>query len=126
MADLPEERGAVEPSADDFEQTLASLPNPELLGAVDLVLLELERRLLRYARSGHELLDMANEGLVLAVRAAARLGQAQSSAAHAAAHLQVLGVGDWSPTSTQPGWADDPRAIAERDEPDEPGYAAEN
>src|SRR3954447_23016701 len=118
MTDPPDEGRGVQPPADDFEQTLAALSNPELLGAVDLVLLELERRLLRYARSGHELLDMANEGLVLAVRAAARLGQAQSSAAHAAAHLQVLGVGDWSPTSTQPGWADDPRAIAEGDEPE--------
>ncbi len=118
MTDTPDELGGAESPVYDFEQALSSLPNPDLLAAVDLVLLELERRLLRYARSGHEFLDMANEGLVLAVRAAARLGQAQSSAAHAAAHLQVVGVGDWSPTSTQPGWSDDPRAIAEHEEPE--------
>ena len=105
-----------EPPLHDFEQALASLPNAELLQALDLILLELERRLLRYARTGHELLEMADEGLVLAVRAAARLGQAQSSAAHTAGHLQVVGIGEWSPTSTQPGWSDDPRATAEGEE----------
>ena len=100
----------------DFEEALGALPNGELLTALDLVLLELERRLLRYARTGHELLEMADEGLVLAVRAGARLGQAQSSAAHTAGHLQVVGIGDWSPTSTQPGWSNDPRSTAEGDE----------
>jgi hypothetical protein len=106
-----------EPPLHAFEQALAPLPNADLLRALDLVLLELERRLLRYARTGHEIQHMADEGLVLAVRAAARLGQAQSSAAHTAGHLQVVGVGDWSPTSTQPGWSDDPRATAEGEEP---------
>ena len=100
-----------------FEQALASFPNPELLAALDLVLVELERRLLRYARRGHELLEMADEGLVLAVRAAARLAQAQSSAAHTTGHLQVVGVGTWTPTSTQPGWSDDPRVTEGGDEP---------
>ena len=101
----------------DFEEALEALPNAELLTALDLVLLELERRLLRYARTGHELLEMADEGLVLAVRAGARLGQAQSSAAHTAGHLQVVGIGEWSPTSTQPGWSNDPRATSEGEEP---------
>jgi len=32
-----------------------------------------------------------------------------SAAAHAAGHLQILGVGDWAPRSTNPGWADDAR-----------------
>jgi hypothetical protein len=109
--------GEGEPSLDAFEQALAPLPNADLLAALDLVLLELEQRLLRYARTGHELQEMADEGLVLAVRAGARLGQAQSSAAHTAGHLQVVGVGGWSPTSTQPGWSDDPRVTAEGDEP---------
>ncbi len=88
---------------------LAERSNEELLAMLDAVLLELERRLLRYARSGPEILDMADEGLVLSVRAGARLRQAQSSAAHAASHLQVLGIGDWRPRSTNPGWSDDPR-----------------
>jgi hypothetical protein len=118
MAETPNETNGPEAPLPDFEKALASLPNAELLNALDLVLLELERRLLRYARTGHELLEMADEGLVLAVRAAARLGQAQSSAAHTAGHLQVVGIGEWSPTSTQPGWSDDPRATAEGEEPD--------
>jgi exonuclease VII small subunit len=117
MSDTPDQTSGQEPQLDDFEQVLASLPNGELLTALDLVLLELERRLLRYARTGHELLEMADEGLVLAVRAGARLGQAQSSAVHTAGHLQVVGVGEWSPTSTQPGWSDDPRATGEGEEP---------
>src|SRR3954447_25295926 len=100
----------------DYASALASLPNDELLAALDLALLELEKRLLRYAQSGHELREMADEGLVLSVRAAARLGQAQSSAAHTAGHLQIVGVGDWQPTSTQPDWNDDPRAASEGDE----------
>src|SRR3990170_8709731 len=108
----PDQMSGQEQPLHAFEQALASLPNAELLRTLDLVLLELERRLLRYAQTGHELLEMADEGLVLAVRAAARLGQAQSSAAHTAGHLQVVGIGDWSPTSTQPGWSDDPRATA--------------
>jgi hypothetical protein len=95
--------------------TLASLPNAELLGALDRVLLELERRLLRYARIGPELLEMANEGLVLAVRAGARLGQAQSSAVHAASHLQVVGIGEWTPSTTNPSWSDDPRITTDEE-----------
>lgn len=103
--------GGGEPKRDltDFREAVADLPNAELLTALDLVLLELEKRLLHYARLGPELLEMADEGLVLAVRSAARLRQAQSSASHAAGHLQVVGVGDWSPKSTNPGWGDDPR-----------------
>ena len=99
--------------ADEVRHLVADIPNDELLAALDTVLLELERRLLRYARIGHEILEMADEGLVLAVRAGARLGQAQSSTTHAAGHLQVIGVGDWKPTSTRPGWGDDPRVADE-------------
>jgi hypothetical protein len=116
VADGPDETSAPEPSVRAFEDALSSLPNAELLAALDRVLLELERRLLHYARAGHEFLDMADEGLVLAVRSAARLGQAQSSAGHTASHLQIVGVGDWNPTSTQPGWSDDPRATSDEDE----------
>ncbi len=93
----------------DLPQALATLSNPELLSALDLTLLELERRLLRYAQRGPELLEMADEGLVLAVKARARLGQALSSAQHAEGHLQVVGVGEWKPTSTRPAWNTDPR-----------------
>ena len=93
----------------DFEQALSNLSNPELLNALDLALLELERRLYRYAHVGPELLEMADEGLVLAARAGARLGQALSSAQHAEGHLQIVGVGDWTPTSTRPAWNTDPR-----------------
>lgn len=101
----------VEPSSGvgDLGAVLADLPNPELLSALDLVLVELERRLLRYARIGGELLPMADEGLLLAVRAGARLRQAQSAASHTAGHLQVVGIGEWSPSSTSPGWSDDRR-----------------
>ncbi len=52
---------------------------------------------------------MADEGLVLAVRSRARLGQALSSAQHAEGHLQIVGVGEWKPTSTRPGWNTEPR-----------------
>ncbi len=93
----------------DFEQVLSNLSNPELLSALDLALLELERRLYRYAHVGPELLEMADEGLVLAARAGARLGQALSSAQHTEGHLQIVGVGDWSPTSTRPAWNTDAR-----------------
>ena len=44
------------------------------LGVLDIALLELERRPYRYAHLDPELLEMADEGLVLAVRARARLG----------------------------------------------------
>ena len=93
----------------DFEQALTALSNAELLSALDLALLELEKRLLRYARVGPEVVEMADEGLVLAVRARARLGQALSSAQHAEGHLQIVGVGEWSPTSTRPTWNTEPR-----------------
>jgi hypothetical protein len=96
-------------SEPSFEETVAALPNPELLSLLDRILLELERRLFRYAQKGAEIQDMADEGLVLAMRAGARLRQAQSAASHTAGHLQVVGVGDWSPSSTNPGWNDDRR-----------------
>jgi hypothetical protein len=101
------------PTLAAFREAIASLPNEELLTALDLVLLELEKRLLRYARIGPDLLEMADEGLVLAVRAGARLRQAESSAAHAMAHLQVVGVGGWAPRSTRPSWDQDPRVTDE-------------
>lgn len=82
---------------------------------LDQVLFELENRLLRYARGSGDILAMADEGLVLSVRAGARLRQALSSATHATGHLQVLGVGQWSPRSTNPGWSDDPRVTGEQD-----------
>lgn len=56
---------------------------------------------------------MADEGLLLASRAQARLGQALSAAGHTEAHLQVVGVGEWNPTSTHPSWEDEPRLTEE-------------
>ena len=94
-----------------LNEELPELSNEELLSVLDVVLLETERRLLRYAQQGHEIRDMADEGLVLAVRAGARLKQAQSATMHATGHLQVLGVGGWTPRSTNPGWDADPRVI---------------
>src|SRR5918994_4135588 len=88
----------------DFQQALSDLSNPDLLSALDLALLELEKRLFRYAKVGPELLEMADEGLVLAARAKARLGQALSAGQHTEGHLQVVGVGEWEPTSTRPAW----------------------
>jgi hypothetical protein len=105
---------------DGLPAGLAECSNEELLAALDAVLLELERRLLRYARSGAEIVDMADEGLVLAVRSGARVRQTQSASAHAAGHLQTLGVGDWSPRSTNPGWSDDPRVTGQDAPPDGP------
>jgi hypothetical protein len=93
----------------DFREELPALTNAQLLAALDLVLLELEKRLLKYARSGHSLMEMADEGLLLAARASARISQASSAAAHTAGHLQVVGVGEWNPRSTDPAWNDDPR-----------------
>jgi hypothetical protein len=100
----------------DFEEALSNLTNAELLRALDLTLLELEKRLYRYAHIGPELLQMADEGLVLAARAGARLGQAISSAEHAQGHLQIVGVGEWEPTSTVPTWDTDPRLSEEEEE----------
>jgi hypothetical protein len=71
--------------------------------------LELETRLFRYAKAGAELLEMAAEGLVLAARAKARLGQSLSAAQHTEGHLQVVGVGEWPPISTRPAWNAEPR-----------------
>jgi hypothetical protein len=68
-----------------------------------------------YAKVGPELLEMADEGLVLATRAKARLGQALSAAQHTGGHLQVVGVGDWQPTSTRPSWNAEPRLTQEED-----------
>jgi hypothetical protein len=97
----------------DFQQALSNLSNPELLSALDLALLELEKRLFRYAKVGPELLEMADEGLVLAAKAKARLGQALSAAQHAEGHLQIVGVGEWKPTSTRPSWNAEPRLTQE-------------
>jgi hypothetical protein len=103
----------------DFPQALSNLSNPELLSALDLTLLELEKHLYRYAKVGPELLEMADEGLVLAARAKARLGQALSAAQHTEGHLQVVGVGDWQPTSTRPSWNTEPRLTEEQQEEEE-------
>ena len=112
MVPEPNEREPAEPNNPpfaDYREVLSTLPNAELLNALDLTLLELEKRLYRYAHLGPELLAMAEEGLVLAVRARARLGQGLSSAQHAEGHLQLVGVGEWKPTSTRPSWDTDPR-----------------
>ena len=111
MAAEPNEREPFGPEGPvpEFEEALSTLTNPELLSALDLALLELEKRLYRYAHLGPEVLAMADEGLVLAVRARARLGQALSSAQHTEGHLQLVGVGEWKPTSTRPSWDTDPR-----------------
>jgi hypothetical protein len=119
MVPEPNDRDPLESNelpAPDYEQALSNLSNAELLSALDLALLELEKRLYRYAHVGPELLEMADEGLVLAVRAKARLGQALSSAQHTEGHLQLVGVGEWSPTSTRPSWDTDPRLSEEEDE----------
>jgi hypothetical protein len=101
----------------DLMGVIADLPNEDFLAVLDRVLLELEKRLYRYARVGAEVHQMADEGLVLAARSAARLGQAQSAAGHAQGHLQLVGVGDWKPTGTRPAWNQDPRVTGEGSEP---------
>jgi hypothetical protein len=106
---LPTVSGEGEAPELSFEQTVSAMPNPELLDLLDRVLLELERRLFRYAQKGAEIQEMADEGLVLAMRAGARLRQAQSAASHTVGHLQVVGVGEWRPSATNPGWSDDER-----------------
>lgn len=80
MAPNPDEREPLESKrpVPDFQQAHSDLSNPELLSALDLTLLELERRLYRYAHEGEEIMDMADEGLLLASRARARLEQALS------------------------------------------------
>jgi hypothetical protein len=112
MVPEPHEHEPLEPTP-DFRQALSNLSNRDLLSALDLTLLELERRLYRYAHEGEEIIDMADEGLLLASRAQARLGQALSAAGHTEAHLQVVGVGEWNPTSTHPSWEDEPRLTEE-------------
>jgi hypothetical protein len=57
----PKEEPKGEP-VPNFEQALSNLSNPELLSALDLAFLELEKRLFRYAKVGPELLEMADEG----------------------------------------------------------------
>ena len=118
MASEPNEREPFGPDGPvpDFEEALSNLTNAELLSALDLALLELEKRLYRYAHVGPELLEMADEGLVLAARAGARLGQAISAAQHAEGHLQIVGVGEWNPTSTRPAWNTDPRLGQEEED----------
>ena len=54
-----------------------------------------------------------DEGLVLAVRAKARLGQALSASQHTEGHLQAVG-GEWQPTSTRPSWNAEPRSLVLR------------
>ncbi len=115
MVPVPDERKPLEPEepTPDLRQALTNLSNRDLLSTLDLTLLELERRLYRYAHEGTELIDMADEGLLLASRSHARLGQALSAAEHAEGHLQLVGVGEWNPTSTRPSWEDEPRLTEE-------------
>jgi hypothetical protein len=112
---LPEPGASPEPS-EPFSAALRELLNADLLANLDLLLVELERRLYRYAVSGPELIHIADEGLLLAVRARARLGQALASAQHAERHLQVVGVGGWQPTGPGLAWNADPRIV--EDDPD--------
>lgn len=118
MVPEPNEREPLEPKepVPDFEKALSNLSNPELLRALDLTLLELEKRLSRYAHVGAEVLEMADEGLLLAVRARARLGQALSSAQHTEGHLQIVGVGEWKPTSIRPAWNTEPRLSEDKED----------
>ena len=51
------------PPVPGFTEALNVLSNPELLSALDLTLLELEKRLLSYARGGPEVLAMADGGI---------------------------------------------------------------
>jgi hypothetical protein len=101
----------------DFQRALSNLSNPELLSALNLALLRLEKRLFRYAKVGPEVLEIADEGLVLAARSKARLGQSFSAAQHIEGHLQVVGVGEWRPTSARPAWNAEPR-LTHEDEDD--------
>ena len=74
----------------------------EVLSALGLALLKLERRLYRYAHTGPELLEMADEGLGLAARARAKLRQVLSSAQHTQGHLQVMGWASGAPSPPAP------------------------
>ena len=54
MSSEPNELGPVGPDKlpyADFREVLSALPNAELLNALDLTLLELEKRLYRYAQT---------------------------------------------------------------------------
>lgn len=106
-------------SAHEAQPHVSELANGDLLATLDVVLLEIERRLLHYARSGAEIQAMADEGLVMATRTSARLRQAQSAAAHTAGHLQVVGIGGWHPNTINPGWSDDDRVTGS--DPDDQG-----
>jgi hypothetical protein len=115
---IPDEREPLEPkrSVPDFQRALSDLSNSELLSALDLTLLELERRLYRYAHEGEEIMEIADEGMLLASRAQARFEQALSAAQHTQGHLQVVGVGEWNPTRTNPSWDAEPRLSEENPE----------
>jgi hypothetical protein len=65
MVQEPNERESFGPKGPvpDFEEALSQLTNAELLSALDLALLDLEKRQYRYAHVGLELLEMADEGL---------------------------------------------------------------
>src|SRR5215204_6824331 len=65
---------------------------------------------------GEEIMEMADEELLLASRARARLEQALSAAQHTQGHLQVVGVGEWNPTRTNPSWDAEPRLSEENPE----------
>ena len=66
MLEEPSKREPFGPKgpATNFEEALSHLTKAEPLSALDLALLELEKRLYRYARVGLELLEMADEGLL--------------------------------------------------------------
>ena len=104
----PEPPHPKEEPVPDLQQALSNPSNPELLSALDLSLLELESASFATPRWA-QLLEMADEGLVLAAMAHARLGQSLSAAQHTEGHLQVVGVGEWRPTSTRPAWNAEPR-----------------
>ena len=81
----------------DEHSPLGLLSNRELLRRADELLLEIEHRLVNYARVGPGLAEMADEGLLLASRVDARLQQTARRAVRARVALQVVGVGDWEP-----------------------------
>jgi hypothetical protein len=56
---------------------------------------------------------MVEDGLVLAARAKSRLRHSLSAAQHTEGHLQVVGVGEWRPTSTGPSWNPEPQLAQE-------------